>query len=118
MNAKRQELLTWLVGEQFKKYPGVIRIPGPTLASMMVQDLNPHSLEWSNTCYEVANFLEEQIKAGSLIRTKGPRGGISFPQDKVETIPAPAINNHICPCCKNDRVSKSERTCWKCGGAL
>ncbi len=30
----------------------------------------------------------------------------------------PAINNHICPHCKNDRVSKSEASCWKCGGNL
>ena len=30
----------------------------------------------------------------------------------------PAINDHICPSCKNDRVSKSEASCWKCGGKL
>lgn len=30
----------------------------------------------------------------------------------------PAINNHICPTCKNDRVSKSEKSCWKCGNKL
>lgn len=29
-----------------------------------------------------------------------------------------AINNHVCPTCKNDRCSKSERSCWKCGNAL
>ena len=30
----------------------------------------------------------------------------------------PAINDHSCPSCGNDRCSKSERTCWKCGGKL
>jgi hypothetical protein len=30
----------------------------------------------------------------------------------------PAINDHTCPTCKNTRVSKCERACWKCGGVL
>ena len=29
-----------------------------------------------------------------------------------------AINNHICPTCKNDRVNVCEKTCWKCGNSL
>jgi len=32
--------------------------------------------------------------------------------------PKSAINDHVCPGCKNDRCSKSERICWKCGGSL
>lgn len=31
---------------------------------------------------------------------------------------APAINDHVCPHCQNDRVSKSEPSCWRCGGKL
>jgi hypothetical protein len=30
----------------------------------------------------------------------------------------PPINDHVCPTCKNDRCSKSEKSCWKCGGKL
>jgi hypothetical protein len=30
----------------------------------------------------------------------------------------PVINDHTCPTCRNDRCSKSEKTCWKCGYAL
>jgi hypothetical protein len=29
-----------------------------------------------------------------------------------------AVNNHHCPSCNNDRVSKNEKSCWKCGGSL
>ena len=29
-----------------------------------------------------------------------------------------AVNDYTCPHCKNDRCSRSERTCWKCGGVL
>lgn len=29
-----------------------------------------------------------------------------------------ATNNHICPSCNNDRVSKTEKSCWKCGSKL
>jgi hypothetical protein len=28
------------------------------------------------------------------------------------------VNDHTCPTCKNDRCSKSEKTCWKCGNKL
>lgn len=30
----------------------------------------------------------------------------------------PAENNHVCPHCDNDKCSKSEKSCWKCGGKL
>ncbi len=33
-------------------------------------------------------------------------------------INAPAINNHTCPTCRNDRCSKTEKSCWKCGSKL
>ncbi len=28
------------------------------------------------------------------------------------------VNDHVCPTCKCDRVSKSEARCWRCGGDL
>lgn len=36
----------------------------------------------------------------------------------VAVNPTVAVNDHTCPSCKNDRCSKSEKTCWKCGGVL
>lgn len=30
----------------------------------------------------------------------------------------PVINNHICPSCHNDKCSKNEKSCWKCGSKL
>lgn len=29
-----------------------------------------------------------------------------------------AVNDHVCPSCQNDRCSKNEKTCWRCGGVL
>jgi hypothetical protein len=29
-----------------------------------------------------------------------------------------SINDHTCPTCKNDRCSKTEKSCWKCGNSL
>ncbi len=29
-----------------------------------------------------------------------------------------AVNDHTCPSCHNTKCSKTEKTCWKCGGAL
>lgn len=31
---------------------------------------------------------------------------------------APAVNDHVCPTCKNTRCSKTEKTCWRCGNNL
>lgn len=28
------------------------------------------------------------------------------------------VNDHICPTCKNDRCSKTEKSCWRCGNSL
>lgn len=41
---------------------------------------------------------------------------IIFKNKKVE--PTVAINNHVCKTCKETRVSKTERLCWRCGNAL
>lgn len=30
----------------------------------------------------------------------------------------PAINDHVCPLCKNNRCSKTEKECWRCGNPL
>jgi hypothetical protein len=29
-----------------------------------------------------------------------------------------AVNDHVCPSCKNHRCSRSEKLCWKCGDPL
>lgn len=29
-----------------------------------------------------------------------------------------AINDHVCPTCKNTRCSKTEKSCWRCGNPL
>ena len=29
-----------------------------------------------------------------------------------------AINNHVCPTCKNERCNKAEKSCWLCGNLL
>lgn len=29
-----------------------------------------------------------------------------------------AVNDYICPTCRNNRCSRSEKTCWKCGNQL
>lgn len=28
------------------------------------------------------------------------------------------INDHVCPSCKNDKCSKAEKSCWKCGNVF
>jgi hypothetical protein len=49
--------------------------------------------------------------------------GTEISYSKPETFVLPnavlaAVNDHICPSCRNDRCSKSEKSCWKCGNSL
>lgn len=38
--------------------------------------------------------------------------------DEVVATSVNVINDHICPTCQNDKCSKTEVTCWKCGNPL
>jgi hypothetical protein len=38
--------------------------------------------------------------------------------DNSITGPIPLVNDRICPTCKNDRCSRTEKACWKCGNSL
>jgi hypothetical protein len=52
-------------------------------------------------------------------------GSLTFTPENI-TIDSPietpsssaVINDHICPTCSNNRCSKSEKTCWRCGNKL
>lgn len=59
--------------------------------------------EMSKAPKEVQDHALRMIKSGTL------------PPPMPEVV---AINDHICPGCGNNKCSKAERTCWKCGGAL
>ena len=131
MNAERRAQIAKKVTRVFEKHPGVDRIPGANLVSMVVFELAPRAVDWSQACVDVQEYLTEEINAGRMTRTKGRTGGIGFPSGSrlsnipTGTLPPPmpaivsvAINDHTCPGCGNNRCSKSERTCWKCGGKL
>lgn len=51
------------------------------------------------------------------------RHGADLPEETI-SLPAPlkataaVVNDHVCPSCGNDRCSKQERSCWKCGNRL
>ncbi len=36
----------------------------------------------------------------------------------LSTAVVATVNDFTCPTCRNDRCSRSEKSCWKCGGAL
>lgn len=48
---------------------------------------------------------------------KGNRLDISDPQAPAPSV-AKTVNNHKCGACGNDRCSKHEKSCWKCGNPL
>lgn len=104
-------------------------VPGMTLVSMIMQRMgvSPAQHDWRDAETKVVSFLADEVRAGALVRSRGPKGGISLPTFTAElnrpihgqqATVAVAVNDHVCPGCKNDRVSKSEKSCWKCGCSL
>lgn len=45
-----------------------------------------------------------------------PAGGTTNPSNASSNIIA--VNDHTCPTCSNKKVSRAEKSCWLCGGAL
>lgn len=110
------------------EYPHINAIPKYHLISRACHQL---AVNYDLFSQQFSEYIDRLVAAGTLGSRKGRTGGI-FRQnqpsnritdddirkcmDKLQSMPA--INDHICPCCGNDRVSKSERSCWKCGGSL
>lgn len=40
------------------------------------------------------------------------------PKDTIVGVIYYPVNDHVCPTCNNERCSKQEKTCWKCGSNL
>lgn len=127
-----QEDIARLVDNALAKYKRVAR---PTLVQLVAQFMPGISpANWQDTCNTITEYLNDEVRAGRLVLTRGMKGGISKPdlndqwqsyaavmQAKdvgINPVVSVAVNDHVCPCCKNDKVSKAERTCWKCGGNL
>ena len=52
-------------------------------------------------------YAHEVIRRTVSIRTK-----------EITCSKSGAVNDHVCPRCKNDRVNKTEVSCWRCGETL
>lgn len=52
------------------------------------------------------------VPAGTMGCPTGPKGPAGA------TGPVVAVNDHTCKFCGNTSCSKSEKTCWKCGGVI
>lgn len=56
-------------------------------------------------------FFHEVVKVSPAKRDAGAIKIVT------KTSSAP-VNDYVCPSCRNDKCSKSEGKCWKCGNAL
>jgi hypothetical protein len=43
---------------------------------------------------------------------------VEVPMAPIRSATAAPINDHVCPACWNDKCSKTEKSCWKCGSPL
>jgi hypothetical protein len=104
-------------------YGNCNRMNMPAMVSIVLSKLNVIST------FQAEDQVRKCIRETHLC-VKGRDGGIMRPnltaqfnasveRDLLKEVSATvAINNHTCPSCRNDRVSKSEHSCWKCGNKL
>lgn len=78
------------------------RSPGKEVFNIV----HPDWIKWSN----------KNSKMMETYADPSPRGWAAA--SKMVEDMQPAINNHVCPHCKNERVNKTEKSCWLCGGLL
>jgi hypothetical protein len=74
---------------------------GPNIETIYVKwdDSAQHSFMWGAPWY-FSLLTNDQVKDPIVQTSAGP------------------VNDHVCKTCKNDRVSKTEVRCWKCGNKL
>jgi len=71
--------------------------------------VHPDWIEWSNKNSKMMDFMKNNPVSNKNSKM----------MDFMKNNPVPtAINDHVCPHCKNDRVSSIEKSCWLCGGSL
>lgn len=69
----------------------------------------------------VSSFLSEEIAAGRIVEHYIGMGMSWLEKKSIisnTSNPSAAINDHVCPTCKNNRCSKTEKKCWLCGNPL
>lgn len=93
------------------------------LCTMVIAPGTDHKCGWDDMVYlgEVVTHVRYVRKStfGNFsipgnVRTAPLKGNQKAAVTKAST-PAKAINDYVCPACKNDKCSKTEKSCWKCG---
>lgn len=123
LRAENYNRVLFLIGQALKSHPdfeyrrgasgGIFKreVAGGTDRSVVYAEATPRGFA------KAATLIDEMSKAPKEVQDHALR------MIKSGTLPPPmpevvAINDHICPGCGNNKCSKTERTCWKCGGTL
>jgi predicted RNA-binding Zn-ribbon protein involved in translation (DUF1610 family) len=109
----------------FEKFGDGARMTRSALTGIVFNILNPNACMSDDEEDFIYETICEEINVGNLGAVIGKAGGIFKPLAvHTNTVRAAqknnsvAINDHVCPACGNDRVSKREKSCWKCGNSL
>ena len=108
------------IDQVFARYPGT-PIHLSSLEAMVVTMVGAVPSTYRDISDQVRKHIQDQAAAGHLnIHSK--HGGVFKPAPKAQALQSassmPPTNDHVCPCCGDKRVSKSESKCWVCGGSL
>lgn len=97
-------------------------VPKSRWTTSLKQDpKNPTKMTWENAHKEAIYYFGKSlvdVEIREILADGTP--GLIFAYDPGSTVTndAKAVNDYICPFCKNDRVSKTEKNCWRCGNTF
>ena len=110
------------IAKVWKQYYEARSMPVSTMISLVLCTCGDTGESLASMSDQVRNYLKDNTTI-----VKGRMGGIMRPtltaqfnasvaRDLLKEVVA--TNDHKCPSCGNDRVSKCEKSCWKCGSNL
>lgn len=63
-------------------------------------------------------FSDKDVPSLHQVQVRFDREMVKVPSKMDITVVSSTVNDHVCSHCKNERCSKSEKNCWRCGGPL
>ena len=112
------------------RYPRVVKVNGPALITYTLNEVDCSPVEFRAWSESLGIYLKSVFSdpSGWMALTRGYNGGISLRQgmtpiqveqerNQFKAEQAQVVNNYTCAC-GNDRLNKTEKSCWRCGAAI
>lgn len=115
-NAEYQQVLDSF----YQMYGDGFRVNISALMAWMIVNFSPGVTPqtYKYEQYDLREWLDEEVAAGRMSIMKGKGGGIfknSHRSCDEVALPTQSIDDYVCKACSNNKLSKTEKSCWRCG---